>query len=178
MTQKRGFEGCNEPISSFLPRDAGCVRDAWGKGAEVQRATAHLERLAVPAVNLAAAGAVAVTVVNPSLEAAPSNGKRFDVTNPTPMIAQLRLEGATLTGIGSNFVAGATLSFNGTTYLASGNASQLQVTLSADDAKAADGAEVTVDNLAPGGGSSNVATSDRDATTVDTRRVYLPIMRR
>ena len=112
----------------------------------------------IPATNLAAAGMFNLTVVNPGLEAAPSNGLPFSVANPLPQISQVALAGKTLTVSGSNFAAGATIQFNGSNYPATGNTMRLSITLSAADVIGNANASITVFNPGPGGGVSNVVT--------------------
>jgi hypothetical protein len=130
----------------------------------------------IPAASLTAAGERRIAVANPGLASLPSNSAPFEILNPTPHIAGLALTGKTLIVRGSDFVAGATVVWDGVAHeatLVSG--AELRATL--DDAELATFAEteVTAFNPGPGGGVSNVATlaAGGAGTTL-----YLPLLRR
>ncbi len=129
----------------------------------------------VPAANLATAGMVAITVVNPGLEAAPSNALPFSVTNPLPHLTQAMLSGTTLSLTGSSFAAGATVQFNGTDYPAAGNGTQISITITDADLIGSDDAPVSVFNPGPGGGVSNVVTLGA-GPAAGGRSLYLPLI--
>ncbi|MBA3470478.1 MAG: IPT/TIG domain-containing protein [Herpetosiphonaceae bacterium] len=131
----------------------------------------------IPAANLAIAGTVNVTVVNPGLAAAPSAIRLFSIMNPQPQITQAVLVGSVLSITGNSFVAGATVQFNGSDYPASGSDTEISVTLSASDLLSAADAPITVFNPAPGGGVSNVVTLGAGPVILDGK-VYLPLVSR
>ena len=115
---------------------------------------------AIPATDVAAAGAAQVTAVNPEGET--SNALTFTVTSaPAPTITALSPNSAqaggpafNLTVTGTNFVSGATVKWNGnsrsTTFV---SATQLTAAIPATDVAAAGTAQVTV--LNPDGGTSS-----------------------
>lgn len=118
--------------------------------------------------DVAAAGTATVTVFNPAPGGGQSAGSTFTVTaapNPAPLISNLVPAsvnaggpGFTITVNGSNFVTGATVTWNGaartTTYL---GPTQLTASVLAGDIAAAGSANVQVVNPAPGGGTSPAA---------------------
>jgi len=120
----------------------------------------------IPATDLQAAGAYAVTVVNPAPGGGASTAATFTVNNPAPAVSSLSPASATkggaaftLTVNGSNFVSGAVVTFNGqnrtTTFV---SATQLTASIPATDLQAAGTYAVTAVNPAPGGGASAAAT--------------------
>jgi hypothetical protein len=123
---------------------------------------------AVSPSSVNAPGTVAVAVNNPSPGGGSSNAATLDVssTNPVPVIATLSPEsinansGAplTLTVNGSGFVFNSTVSWNGTAlstnYISD---TQLTATVPASGIATAGSISVTVDNPAPGGGTSAAA---------------------
>jgi hypothetical protein len=125
---------------------------------------AHLTA-AVPASELASAGTVSVTVVNPSPGGGTSNALSFTIntSNPAPSIASLSPSSAAvggaaflLTVTGSNFVASSTVKWNGVALAGSYvDAAHLTATVPASDLASAGTASVTVVNPSPGGGTSN-----------------------
>jgi hypothetical protein len=122
---------------------------------------------AVPASDLAAVGSASVAVVNPAPGGGTSAVATFaiDASNPAPTISSLSPSSAaagstavTLTVNGSNFVASSTVNWNGgalaTSYASS---SRLTALVPASLLVTAGSASVTVENPAPGGGTSTAA---------------------
>lgn len=120
-------------------------------------------RADIAAADIAQAGYVSVTVSNPGGATA---GVSFQVSNPAPAVASLSPDtvltgssGVTLTLTGSGFAPGSVASWNGsprpTTYV---SGTTLQVALAAQDLVAAGSGTVTVQNPAPGGGTSGALT--------------------
>ncbi len=131
----------------------------------------------ISGANLALAGTLRMTAVNPGLEAAPSNVLPFSATNPQPRITQATLAGTTLTLAGGGFAAGATVQFNGSDYPATGGGTQVRITVSDTDLVAGDDAPVSVFNPGPGGGASNVVTLGARPDS-GSSRVFLPLTTR
>src|ERR1700747_1147118 len=115
----------------------------------------------IPAVDIATAGAVNVTVTNPAAGGT-SNAQTFTINNPAPTETSLSPASATaggaaftLTVNGTGFVSTSVVKFNGavktTTFV---NATQLTTAITAADIATAGAATVTVTNPAPGGGTS------------------------
>lgn len=134
-------------------------------------------RATLPAAQLQAARATALSVTNAGLEATPSEALLLSVTNPLPVISGATLAGTTLTITGQRFAAGATVQFNGATYTATGSNAQLQATIGAADLAGAGDASVAVFNPGPGGGLSNVVALGASAAP-GSNRIYLPLVRR
>ncbi len=121
---------------------------------------------AIPATDIATAGAASVTVVTPAPGGGTSNAQTFTINNPTPAITSLSPNSATaggaaftLTVNGTGFISASTVWWNGalrTTQFVS--ATQLTASISASDIASAGTASVVVQNPAPGGGSSPAAT--------------------
>jgi hypothetical protein len=120
----------------------------------------------VPASDLTSAGTDNVTVSNPTPGGGASNALTFTVDNPVPTAGTLSPSSAvaggasfTLTVIGSSFVSGAHMLWNGanlvTTFV---SAAKLTATVSAADIAAGGTASVSVSNPTPGGGASNALT--------------------
>ncbi|MBC8076915.1 MAG: cell shape-determining protein, partial [Chloroflexales bacterium] len=78
---------------------------------------------------------------------------------------------------GSGFAAGATVQFNGTNYPATGNSTQLSITVSAADLASSADPPVSVFNPGPGGGVSNVVTLVVTQAPGGSR-LYLPLIAR
>ena len=123
---------------------------------------------AIPASDLTSAGSVNVTVFNPAPVGGTSNALTFTVNppNPLPSIATLSpntaVEGSagfTLTVVGSGFVNGSVVRWDGqqrvTEYV---NATTLRAQIQASDLVGQGQASITVLNNPPGGGTSNIAT--------------------
>jgi IPT/TIG domain len=125
----------------------------------------------IPAADVAAAGSAAVTVFNPGPGGGLSAGQTFTinaapVNNPVPTLTSINPNAATagdpgfsLTVLGSNFVAGSVVRWNGadraTTFVSS---SELRADISTADLSSAGNASVSVFNPAPGGGVSSSQT--------------------
>lgn len=122
---------------------------------------------AIPATELTAIGSIPVTVTNPTPGGGASNSVNFAINNPPPVITSINpttgLVGQaipTLTVTGTNFVSGATVSFNGTSNAAtvSNAGATITAAIPATELPAAGPVPVIVTNPAPGGGASNSAT--------------------
>ncbi len=120
----------------------------------------------VTAADVAALGTASVTVVNPAPGGGSSNALTFTINaipNPVPVLDSLNPSSATegdealvLIVTGTNFVAGASVQWNGSsrpTVFVSGT--QLAAQISKADLAIAGTANITVLNPAPGGGQSN-----------------------
>ena len=118
--------------------------------------------VALTAADLATAGTLSLVVTNP----APGGGSAtlaFSVTNPIPTLtgaspaglnAGAAAQAVALTG--SNFTAGATVSFSGSPRTVQFvSATQINVTLTAADLATGGSFPLVVSNPAPGGGASN-----------------------
>ncbi len=145
---------------------------------------------AIPASSVASAGTVAVTVTNPAPGGGTSNAMNFSITsglNPVPAISSLdpgcAIAGEQfvdsvnnqLTVVGSNFVAGSVVRWNGSDLPTTSNGSinGLTAQISAGDIAAAGTAAVTVFNPAPGGGSSNSLTFTITTGAVDPQSIAM-----
>jgi len=120
----------------------------------------------VPAALIASPGVATVTVQSPAPGGGTSNGQTFTITNPVPAIGSLNPPSAvvndpsfTLTVQGTGFTTNSVVRWNGapqpTTYVSS---SQLACGIPASLVTSAGYAAVTVENPAPGGGTSAAAT--------------------
>lgn len=111
----------------------------------------------IGAADLAAAGAFKVTVQNPDLGGPVSNPAAFLVKNPAPAITQASLAGTQLTVMGTGFVDGARVWWDGlpqpTTFV---DSTQLQAEIGAWLIPANGLVEVRVANPDPSAGPSNV----------------------
>ena len=116
----------------------------------------------VPAARLASTGLDTITIYNPPPGGGPSPALLFAVRAPLPSATSLSPStatpgdpGITLTVNGSGFVTGALIRWNGlartTTF---GSTTQLTATIPASDLATTTAAFVTVENPAPGGGTS------------------------
>ena len=145
---------------------------------------------AIPASSVASTGTVAVTVTNPAPGGGTSNAMNFSITsglNPVPAISSLdpgcAIAGEQfvdsvnnqLTVVGSNFVAGSVVRWNGSDLPTTSNGSinGLTAQISASDIAAAGTATVTVFNPAPGGGSSNSLTFTITTGAVDPQSIAM-----
>ncbi len=133
--------------------------------------TANELQASLAAADLAAAGTLAITVFNPTPGGGISaNSLPFAVRpadqNPTPSIAALSPQGEsaggpafTLVVLGTNFVAGAVVQWNGenlpTTFV---SATEVRATVGSERLLLPGTAVVAVINPAPGGGSSNLVS--------------------
>jgi hypothetical protein len=116
----------------------------------------------VPAIDIAAGGTAALTVLNPAPGGGASAAITFTINDPLPTLGLLSPTTAnaggaafTLTLTGTNFLAGTIVKWNGValaTTVVSGT--QLTVVVPAIDIAAGGTAAVTVLNPAPGGGTS------------------------
>lgn len=126
-------------------------------------------RANIPASAVASSGTVAITVVTPAPGGGTSNSILFTIDanpNPVPTIDSLTpgsaaagRGGLILTVIGSAFVPGSVVRWNGsdrpTTFV---SGTQLRALINSSDVAAVGNAQVTVFNPLPGGGTSNVVT--------------------
>lgn len=156
-----GREGLSLTVngSSFVP--GSVVR--WNGNTRPTTFISSTElRAAIPASDLALAGAASVTVFNPAPVGGTSSPATFTLNNPVPTLANLSPAGAlaggagfTLTLSGSEFVPGSVVRWNGvdkvTTFV---SRTQVQAAIPASDLALAGTASVTVFNPAPGGGSA------------------------
>ena len=125
---------------------------------------------AIPASDLATAGAFTITVANPAAGNSSGDAETFTVDNPVPTLSSLRPKsdtvgsgGITITVTGSRFAPGAQAKWNGSALATTRVcATKLTATAPASCLATAGTYEVTVTNPAPGGGSSKAA-----AFTVD-----------
>jgi len=136
----------------------------WG---DAERATTFVSSTTLTAEvgtdDLAEAGVISVTVVNPGPAGAPSNALPFTVTNPAPSIDSLEpvsapvgTPGLTLHVAGSGFVRDATVLWEGqprATTLVSNTL--VTAELLPGDLAAKQTVHVSVSNPPPGGGASN-----------------------
>jgi uncharacterized protein (TIGR03437 family) len=119
----------------------------------------------ITAADIANAGTAQVTVVNPAPGGGTSNALTFNIVsgNPVPTLTSLNPNSAlvgspnfTITVTGTNFVQSSVVRWNGdtrqTTFV---NATTLTVIIGAADIANAGTAQITVQNPAPGGGTSN-----------------------
>jgi hypothetical protein len=138
---------------------------------------------AIPALAVATAGTVPVTVTNPSgggTSAAVNFAITAVVSNPVPTLTSIQPASVTsgsgaltLTAAGTNFIGTSVVNVNGsprTTTLV--NATQLTAALTATDVASAGSDAITVTNPAPGGGTTAaltliVAASNAPAVTFD-----------
>ena len=119
------------------------------------------------------AGSFSVTVTSPAPGGGTSGSASFAVNNPLPATASSApahaMAGAAqpLLVNGSNFVPGATVSFNGhaeqTTFVST---TQLSLTVPAADNAVGGSVPIVVTNPAPGGGTSAPGTFTADSFTV------------
>jgi hypothetical protein len=120
----------------------------------------------VPAIDIAAGGTAALTVLNPAPGGGASAAITFTINDPLPTLGLLSPTTATaggaaftLTLTGTNFLAGTIVKWNGValaTTVVSGT--QLTVVVPAIDIAAGGTAAITVLNSAPGGGVSAAIT--------------------
>ncbi|MBK7917767.1 MAG: beta-propeller fold lactonase family protein [Chloroflexi bacterium] len=133
--------------------------------------TANEVKADLPASDMAAPGTLTITVFNPTPGGGISNNSLPFVVrpvnqNPTPTIHYLNPQGAaaggpafTLALIGSNFVSGATVQWNGanrtTTFI---SANEVRANIPASDLLLPGTAVIAVINPGPGGGASNLVS--------------------
>ncbi len=124
------------------------------------------------ASDVATSGSLPITVMNPQPGGGSSNVFALSVTNPVPSISALSPTaipaGSAAAGLGisgANFVPNSVVLLNGaprTTAFTS--SAQLSISLTAGDLAQGGIDQVQVQNLAPGGGTSNIATLAINAT--------------
>ncbi|MBZ5728082.1 MAG: IPT/TIG domain-containing protein [Acidobacteriia bacterium] len=120
----------------------------------------------ISASDVALAGTALITVFNPTPGGGASNAMTFTINNPAPLLSTLSpstvMTGSSafkLTIIGTNFVTGSVVQWNGSNRLSTFvSSTQLTASISATDVASAGAAQITVSNLAPGGGTSNALT--------------------
>ena len=128
----------------------------------------------IPASDLVAAGTASVTVFTPGPGGGTSNAQTFTIDNPLPATSALSPSstvagdpGLTLTVVGSNFVPGSVVRWDGsarvTTFIGS---SQLRAAIPASDLTGAGMHTVTVNTPGPGGGTSNGQTFTINSSVV------------
>jgi hypothetical protein len=124
--------------------------------------------ITIPAAQLNAAGPVNITVKNPAPGGGTSAAVVFTVNNPAPAVTSLAPPTANaggpaflLTVTGTNFVAGATVTFGANAASAPATLSSTQITINIPAADIATGGNfpVVVTNPAPGGGASAVTAA-------------------
>lgn len=148
--------------SDFVP---GAIVTWNGDTRTTQFVSSSLLTAIIPAADLEAVGTATVRVVNPSPGGGPSNQLIFSIVapNPVPAVDEISpvsvIEGEdafTLTVIGSNFVPGATVLWQGsprpTTFVSN---TQLTALIGESDVASAGTVAISVSNPAPGGGVSN-----------------------
>lgn len=127
----------------------------------------------ISAADIAAAGNVQITVINPPPNGGTSNIVSLKVTNPVPNLGALSPAAAqagtatptTVTVTGTGFVANSTVMINGAPHATVfNNATQLQATLTGADLAAGGVDQVEVFSPGPGGGTSNPLTFAIDPT--------------
>jgi hypothetical protein len=120
----------------------------------------------VPPSDVATAGTVPVTVMNPAPGGGTSGALTFTINNPAPTATSLSPSSAnaggsafTLMVTGTNFVSSSAVQWNGaarsTTFI---SGTQVNAAISAGDIANGGTVPVTVMNPAPGGGTSNALT--------------------
>jgi hypothetical protein len=117
----------------------------------------------ITAADIQSIGTFSITVSNPEPGGGLSGAVALPVTNPPPIISSISPSGVlagaagfTLTVNGSSFVSGAVVKLNGSgRTTAFVNSTQLSAQIDAADVAAAGLVPVTVENPAPGGGTSS-----------------------
>jgi hypothetical protein len=140
--------------------------------------------IAVAAGRLATTGRVALTIIAPGLEEAPSAPAYFTVENPRPALTALAPEtgqaggaGFTLTLQGNGFVEGATVLWDGqprpTSFV---DETELEVSVATGDLAYGRTVGISVLNPDPGGGGSNTLpfVVERDTSGM----LFLPVVLR
>jgi uncharacterized protein (TIGR03437 family) len=121
---------------------------------------------AITDADIATAGAVEVTVFNPTPGGGTSNVSTFTINNPVPTITQLSPNSTliggpafTLNVTGTNFITSSVVRWNGSDRATTRvSATLLRAAITAADIATAGAANVTVFNPGPGGGVSNTST--------------------
>lgn len=143
-------------------------------------------RAAIDAADIASGGTVDVRVVNPLAEGGTSAGATFTVTNPVPVIGSLTPVSAsvgsgpfTLIVDGERFVEGSVVRWGGaprpTTFV---NSTRLRAEIAAGDLADQGVILVSVENPAPGGGTSNEVPFEVSefAPAPYSNVIYLPMV--
>ena len=138
---------------------------------------------ALLASDLAQAGTLQITVVNPQPNGGSSNTASFTVSNPTPGVASLNPTAfpaggtrSALTVTGSGYVSTSVVTVNGSPRAtAFVNATQLQAIITQGDLSAAGVYTLGVTNPAPGGGNSNTVTFAVNGTPITGLPVILDL---
>jgi sugar lactone lactonase YvrE len=155
-----GAQSLSVTGTGFLP---STVIQVSGSARTTTYVSATQMTVALTAADIASAGSLALTAVNPAPGGGNSAGASIPVTNPMPgllsiapstVVAGLKTS-TTITVTGTNFVSTSVAQFNGsaraTTVL---NTTQLTFQITPDDVVNAGTASITVTNPAPGGGTS------------------------
>ncbi len=135
---------------------------------------------AILASDVAAGGSLPITVLNPPPGGGSSNVFMLSVTNPVPVVGALSpatiQAGSPATGLGisgSNFVPNSVVLLNGAPHpTVFTSSTQVSISLTTGDLAQGGVDQVQVQNPAPGGGTSNIATLPINATDA----VGLPII--
>src|SRR5262249_13534072 len=149
--------------SSFV---SGSVVQVNGAGRTTTFVSGTQLTAAIPASDVAGAGSLSITVVNPTPGGGTSSAVTLTVANPVPSLGSISptsatagSSGLTLTINGSNFVSGSVVQVNGsnrsTTFV---SATQLTAAIPASDLSVGALLSITVFSPAPGGGTSAAAT--------------------
>jgi hypothetical protein len=182
--------GAPPQIEQLIPGGAAVGSDGItvtieGSGfADSARATWHGEvrpttvisptqlQVALGAADLDAPGVYLIGVQNDGNAASGAAPRAFLVNNPAPTVLSAALAETELTVKGTDFVAGATILWNGTRLTpARASAAQLQVNLSASRVLEQEFAQVAVHNPGPGGGVSGLVPVQAGAAS---HTLYLP----
>ncbi len=142
---------------------AGSVVNFNGSARTTTFVSATQLTASIPASDLLVTGTSSITVFNPTPGGGTSNSQTFSVNNPTPTTTYIspntKMIGDsafTMTVMGTNFLSGAVVKFNGsartTAFISS---TQLTASILASDLLAAGTYLVVVTNPAPSGGDSN-----------------------
>ncbi len=126
----------------------------------------------ITAGDVASAGALDISVLNPPPDGGSSNGFDFDVDNPVPSLTALSpttaLAGsasASLALTGTNYNSQSVILINGAPQTtAYSSATQVSTTLNAGDLAQGGVVQVQVENPGPGGGTSSILTFAVDPT--------------
>jgi hypothetical protein len=158
------------PTFTLIVNGTDFVNGAFVRVDGVERATRFISstelQAFLPASDIAETATHSITVVNPPPGGGVSNSLTLSVNNPFPSISDVspsvlgvNAGAQTLTVIGSGFVPGAIVRWNGqnrsTTFV---NSNQLTANILSSDLSSQGTAKVTVLNPTPGGGLSNEVT--------------------
>jgi hypothetical protein len=143
---------------------SGSVVQVNGSGRTTTFVSSTQLTAAIPASDIASTGNLSITVSTAG--GGTSSALTLAVVNPVPSLASISptsttagSSGFTLTVNGSNFVSGSVVQVNGsgrtTTFVSS---TQITATIAASDIASAGTVSITVNNAAPGGGTSSATT--------------------